>query len=125
MSAKFSRRKVAAIAALLECLTLTEAAARCKLSERTLRRWLADETFSDRYHAECVRLLDSAIDALRKKSLAAVETMSGMSSGTIPASAPQLSAARAIVELAIRGTELQEVEDRLAILEEMVKENSQ
>jgi hypothetical protein len=125
MSGKFNRRKIAALASLLECSTITEAAAHCKINERTLRRWLADENFSERYHAECGRLLDGAIDALRGKSLAAVETMTGMSSGVIPASSARLSAARAIVELAIRGTELQELEERLSDLEEIAKEHNQ
>jgi len=45
---KFSRKKESAIAALLACPTLTEAASSCEIAESTIRRWLKDETFSRR-----------------------------------------------------------------------------
>jgi hypothetical protein len=119
---KFSRKKEAAIAALLEHPTLPEAATACGVSERTLRRWLASEDFSREYRAGCSRLLEVTIDALRKKSLSAVKTLVDMSDGKILASAPRLAASKAIIELALRGEELLELEIRLAELETIARD---
>jgi hypothetical protein len=119
---KFSRRKELALAALLEHPTLPEAAAACKVHERTLRRWLGTDEFAKQYRVECGRLLEVTINVLRKKSLSAVKTLVAMSDGDIAASAPRLSAARAVIELALRGEEILELEERLFSLEEIARD---
>ena|ERR1700692_2739912 len=118
---KYSRKAQAAIAALLECPSLREAAENCGISERTLRRWLGNAEFEKEYRAARTRLLESALNLLTRKSLAAAETLVGMADGSISPSAPRLSAARAVVELAQKGAELQDLEERLAELEEYAK----
>jgi hypothetical protein len=115
---KFSRRKEAAIAALLQYPTLPEAAANCGLSPRTLRRWLANEEFEKAYRTSRTKLLEGTLNLLTRKSFAAAETLASIADGSIVPTASRFSAARAVVELAIRGAELQEFEERLAELEE-------
>lgn len=75
---KFERRKELAIATLLAAPTLAQAAHLCGVSERTLRRWLQEKTFAWRYRQERTRMLESTVNLLRRKSVAAVETLAGV-----------------------------------------------
>ncbi len=121
---KFSRKREAAIAALLQCPTLPEAAANCGLSTRTLRRWLQNPEFEEAYRAACGGLLEGTLNLLTRKSFAAAETLAGIADGTISPVGSRFSAARAVVELAIRGAELRDFEERLAELEEIARNQS-
>jgi hypothetical protein len=117
---KFSRRKEVAIAALLEHASLQEAAASCGLSERTLRRWLTNEEFQEQYRAERDRLLETAQNLLRAKSVEAVEVLVSVSNDQASPSAVRVSAARSIISLGIAG-EILDVENRLTELEEIAR----
>ena len=119
---KFGRKKELAIGALLTCATLTEAAASCGIGESTLRRWLCDEGFAQRYRRERTRMLDSTVNLLRQKSIAAVETLAGIADDKGSPAGARVSAARSLVELAIKGAEVQDLEERLTELEEIAKE---
>jgi hypothetical protein len=117
---KFSRKKESALAALLECSSLPEAAASCGISESTLRRWLRNDSFATQYRIERSRLLEITINQLRQKSLSAVNVLAKMSDDEASPAAVRVSAARAIISLGIAG-EMLEVEDRLSDLEEIAK----
>jgi hypothetical protein len=119
---KFGRRKELAIAALLATPTLAEAAQVCGVSERTLRRWLHDETFAGRYRQERTRMLESTVNLLRQKSVAAVETLAEVANDKEASASARVSAARSVVELAIKGAELQDLEARIDDLEQMARE---
>jgi hypothetical protein len=119
---KFRRRKEQAIAALLMCPSLPAAAANCGISESTLRRWLRNESFAWRYRQERTRMLDSTVNLLRQKSIAAVETLAGIADDKGSPAGARVSAARSLVELAIKGAEVQDLEERLTELEEIAKE---
>jgi hypothetical protein len=119
---KFIRKKELAIAALLTCPTLPAAAASCGISESTLRRWLQNETFSRRYRRERTRVLETAVNLLRQKSLASVETLASMAESKESPANVRVTAARAVIELAIKGAEMQDLEARIDDLEQMAKE---
>jgi AraC-like DNA-binding protein len=119
---KFGRRKELAIAALLAAPTLAEAAQVCGVSERTLRRWLQDETFARRYRRERTRLLESSVNLLRQKSVAAVETLAEVADNKQSPASARVSAARSLVELAIKGAEVQDLEERITELEQVERD---
>jgi hypothetical protein len=102
--------------------TLAEAAQVCGVCERTLRRWLQDETFARRYRHERTRMLESAVNLLRRKSVAAVETLAEMAADRQSPAGARVSAARSLVELAIKGAELQDLEQRIRELEELTRD---
>ncbi len=57
---RFSRTKELAIAALLSQATITKAAAKVKISERTLRNWMKQPRFARAYRAARQEILDRA-----------------------------------------------------------------
>jgi hypothetical protein len=118
---KFTRKKELAIAALLQFPTLPEAAIACKLSERTLRRWLSNAEFQEQYRAERTRVLEGTVNTLRKKSLDAADMLVQLMTheGEIEQRSARVSAARSIISLAIAGAEMLDLEERLAELEEL------
>jgi hypothetical protein len=119
---KFGRKQELAIAALLTCPSLPAAAASCGISESTLRRWLQNEAFTQRYRQERTQMLESTVNLLRQKSVAAVETLSDVANDKEASASARVSAARSVVELAIKGTELLDLEARMDQLEQMTRE---
>ena len=115
------RRKEGAIAALLANSTLTEAAASCGISERTLRRWMRNKPFIRRYRRERAMMLDGIVDVLKRSAVNAVQVLVGVAqSGKSPASA-RVSAASRILEFNFKSHELVTIEKRLAQLEEVAR----
>jgi hypothetical protein len=119
---KFGRKKELAIGALLTCPSLPSAATSCGISESTLLRWLQNETFARRYRRERTRMLESTVSLLRQKSVAAVETLAEVAGDKQSPSGARVSAARSLIELAIKGAEMQDLEARIADLEQLTKE---
>src|SRR5215213_1458253 len=64
-----------ALAALLVLPTISLAARRCGLNERTIRRYLKDPKFASRYAQEREALVDEAIAAVQKLGLAAAKAI--------------------------------------------------
>ena len=121
-NAKFTRRKEALIAALLGQPSLARAAEACQTSERTLRRWLQDESFARRCRQERTRMPERTVNFLRQKSVAAVETLTGVATDKASPARARVSAARSVMELAITGAELQDLEQRIRELEELARD---
>jgi hypothetical protein len=117
---KFSRKREAAIASLLEHPSLAAAAEHCGISQRTIRRWLRDEEFSKQCRAERSRLLETTTNMLRAKSAEAVQVLVDLSNDKAAPPAVRVSAARSVISLAI-GAEMLELEERLSELEELAK----
>jgi len=117
---KLTRKRESAIAALLTCSTVAEAASSCGVAESTLRRWLKDQEFARSYRKERGRMLEATLNLLRHKSVAAVLTLADIAADANAPHTARVSAARGIIELALRGTEIEEMRelaDRLTRLE--------
>jgi hypothetical protein len=119
---KFGRKQELAIAALLTCPSLPAAATSCGVSESTLRRWLRKETFAQRWRQERTRMLETTVNLLRQKSVAAIETLAAVANNTESPAGARVSAARSLVELAIKSAEMQDLEARIDDLELLAKE---
>jgi hypothetical protein len=102
---KVSRKREAAVVALLTCPTLTAAATAVGIDEKTLRKWLKDDAaFRDAYTLARRRLLDDAVLGLQRTAAKAVEALARQLEAEKPGDV--IKAAVAILGLAIRGTEL-------------------
>jgi hypothetical protein len=115
---KLPRRKEQAISALLLHATLSEAAAALAVDESTLRRWLREDTaFQTAYREARRAVVQQAIVQVQCATGEAVETLrSVMQDAEAPASA-RVSAAKAMLETAVKGIEIEDLEVRIATLE--------
>lgn len=67
--------KEKALTALLESSSISEAALKSELSEKTLRRYLEDKDFSDEYQSARRQIVESAVSGLQQAANEAVETL--------------------------------------------------
>jgi hypothetical protein len=117
---KLSRKQEQAISALVTCASIIEAATQCGLAEVTLRRWLKQADFQHAYRDARRQVVQQAIAQVQRTTGEAVDTLrSVMQDRRAPASA-KVSAARAILDVAVRAVELEDIEARLAALEQQV-----
>jgi phage terminase small subunit len=117
---KLTARQVKAIEALLTEPNVTAAAAAANVSKPTIFRWLANADFAAAYREARMRLLESALAKLQATADDAVETLKTvMNSASAPAPA-RVSAARAVLEYALKSRDTLEVEERLKDLEESI-----
>jgi hypothetical protein len=108
---KFTRRQECLIAALLSEPTHAAAAAKAGISEATAQRWLRDERFQSEYRAARRSVMDSAIARLQRASGKAIETLEKNLTCRSPAA--RNTAAKLILEHAIRGVELTELLEKI------------
>jgi hypothetical protein len=106
-----------AIAALLAHSSLTAASTECKVSERTLRRWLRIPEFREAL-AEAERdLLDRVAKSMTQLASSAQETLKSVLGNSEATDSVRIRAAVAILDHALRWREQVGLEDRLAALE--------
>jgi hypothetical protein len=114
---KLSRKQDQAITALVTCPSITEAAAHCELAEVTLRRWLKQDGFQAAYREARRAVVQHAIVQVQRATGEAVETLRNiMQDADAPASA-RASAAKTILDTAIKAIELEDLEQRIVALE--------
>lgn len=114
---KLTRKKEAVIVALLLEPTLEKAAARVGISESTLWRWTQLESFQAAYREARREAVSQAIGALQRASSEAVETLRDIMKDTAAPATARVSAARSILEFAIKGVEIEDILARLETLE--------
>ncbi|MBI4491729.1 MAG: hypothetical protein HY690_02935 [Chloroflexi bacterium] len=105
----------ALVVALSGGQTLQSAAKQAGVSERTVRRRLADPAFRSQLAAAQAATLASAVAALGAASGEAVTALRGLLASGPPAT--RLGAAKAILELGVRLRESENLERRVAELE--------
>jgi hypothetical protein len=114
---KLSRKQDQVITALVTCASIPEAAAQCGLADVTLRRWLKQEPFQAAYREARRAVVQHAITQVQRATGEAVETLrSVMQDAEAPASA-KVSAAKTILETAVKAVELEDLEARIVALE--------
>jgi hypothetical protein len=118
---KKSQMQDRAIAALLQAETIRGAAKEAGIAEATLHRYLKDEAFKEAYREAKRAVVDQAVSQLQRSAGKAVKALSGIiDEQDAPASA-RVSAAKTILEMAMKAVELENLEKRIATLEESVK----
>jgi DNA mismatch repair ATPase MutS len=108
-----------ALAALLSEPTVTAAAAKVGIGERTLHTWLHEPAFDEAYTALRHEAVGLAVGRLQHATGIAVDALiEVLDTEYTPApAAVRVSAAKVIIEYAIRFRELDELESRIAQLE--------
>jgi hypothetical protein len=118
LSENLSAHQSRALAALLVCPTISQAAKACGLHERTIRRYLEDWRFRAAYLEARRAVVSQATAQLQAAGAEAVEALRDvMGDKAAPASA-RVSAARAVLELGHRGLEDEDLAHRLEVLEQ-------
>ncbi len=98
-------RQDAAIQALLMSPSITEAASQTGISERTLRRWLADPDFKRQYVAAKRELVFLAITRAQREILKAVEAQVDILNDKEAPATARLRAAGDLIHMAFKGLE--------------------
>ena len=116
-SGTISRQQDKAIPALLTCPSITAAAQQCGVAEVTLHRWLKQDGFQTVYREARRAVVQHAIAQVQQATGEAVATLrTVMQDSESPASA-RVSAAKAILETAVKGIDIDDLEVRIAALE--------
>lgn len=113
-----SAKQEKALQALLEVPTTRAAAQAAGVSEATIWRWLADVTFATIYREARTKSLESTLTALQAAGADAVKALREVMNDTAAKGSERVSAAKAIIELGLKGREVLETESRLAALED-------
>jgi transposase len=108
-----------ALAALLACRTVAEAAKVAGVGESTLRRWLGTDPFSSAYRAAARDAARQATTALLAAQTEAVQVLRSCLREGSPAT--RVRAARALLELGVR-VAADDMDERLSQLEEEVRQ---
>ena len=116
-----SRRMEEAVAALLDCRSVKEAAAAVGMHENTLLRWMSEPTFEAMYKDTRRQVLNAAIGRLQGFVSVAVQTLHDvMVDGEAPSSS-RVSAARAVLEMAGKFIETEIIIERLERVEQQIE----
>ena len=100
--------------------TLKAAAASAGISETTLWRWLREPTFKNAYRSARSEALAQATAKLQALAAEAVETLVEVHRNQQIGAHIRVSAARAVLELAYKVHEMEDLEKRIEALEEAV-----
>jgi hypothetical protein len=114
-----TRKREAALAALLSCRTIKQAAKRAKIGERTLRGWLAEDEFRREYQAARRQALEKAVSQLHGALGQAVRTLKRRLTGG--KEADQIRAALGIIDRAMSGAEMLDLAGKVAELETILR----
>ncbi len=117
---KFSRKQEQAIVALLNAPTIAEAAKQAAIGETTIWRWLQNGEFQEQYRQARRKALDLAISRIQQITGEAVEVLRQVASDADSPASSRVSSAKAILELALKARETEELEERVKRLESLV-----
>jgi hypothetical protein len=106
VTAELTPRQEEAIAALLTCANVQEAAKKIQIGRTTLYRWLKDETFLTAYHAarrQAMTWIPGRLQRLAGKAIHTLEHILDDPEAPAPA---RVSAARAVLEFTLPSKEI-------------------
>src|SRR5262245_58583735 len=118
---KFARKKEEAIAALLTHRTLEEAARAVGVSTNTLLRWQQDPEFEKEFRQARRLAFGQCIARLQQASGAAVTVLLKVLADPTTPPSVRLRAADSVLDHAAKAIEIEDIEARVAILEQKLK----
>jgi uncharacterized small protein (DUF1192 family) len=120
-----SRSQERALAALISQPTITLAAAEAKVGQRTLYRWLAeDQAFKSEYLRVRRRIVNNAVFQIQKATDNAVNVTIGLMNDPETPATARLAAARTVLEMSLNALQVEELEERIRVLEARLEENA-
>jgi len=117
-SEKINRKKEQAISALLSQPTLKAAAEVAGIGEKTLWRWLQNHDFQDAFMEVRRQLVQQVVSNIQRSMGKAVNTLLEVMDDPDSPASSKVQAARSIIDVGLKGLELEDFELRLARLEE-------
>lgn len=114
---KKSRKKEQAVVALLLQPSIGEAAKAAGIGESTLWRWLQQADFLETYRAAKREAVGQAVAQLQQASGGAVKTLADIMKDTGAPASARVSAAKCVLELAIKAVEIEDLSARVEFLE--------
>ena len=121
---KFTRQKEAAIVGLLTQPTLDEAAKFAHVSATTLWRWQQDPGFQAEWQKARRQSMGRAMAQLQQASFAAVKTLEEIMEDPEASAGARVLAARTVLEMGLRATEVDDFGNRLSDLERVAEKNA-
>jgi len=118
---KLSAKQESVIVALLANPSLAHAAKACGISETTIWRFQQDQAFVAEYALRRRQSMEQAIGLLQTVCSRATITLCTIMQDSDANDSARVSACRAVLEYAFRGSELLDTNDRLAALEAVLK----
>jgi transposase-like protein len=123
--AKSAAARERAIEALLSGKTISDAATRCGVNARTLRRWMTDdEAFKQDLGTARRAMFQAGMNRVQALTVEAVDTLAALMGKSAPPSV-RLGAARTVTELAIHAFEAEAIGERLDALERTQHEQAE
>jgi hypothetical protein len=120
-----SRKAEEAIAALLTAETVEHAAQQAGIGYRTLHRWLREDAdFQQAYRRARREVVHQAQAQIQKATGRAVATLIAVMDDPLAPPGAKVTAARVILEQAVRAIELDDLESRIIALEAVQKASS-
>ena len=118
-------RQEKAIAAMLSCQTVAEAAKLAQVGERSIYRWLKQDTFQSQLRRARRRALSESLGRLQQVADRAVDTLDTILQNEKATTASRVSAVRAALRFACHGIEIDDFEERLTAVERVQKTNKE
>lgn len=120
---QLARKQDDAIHALLTQRNIEEAARAIEVSPKTLLRWMKVPEFDKAYREAKRASFGQAVARLHQASSAAVTTLLKVLVGPNTPAAARVRAAEAVLDRAMKGIEIEDIEARVAALERSVQDN--
>ena len=122
---RLTRKQEAAIAALLSQPTLKAASQTASVSETTLWRWLQDDSFRAAYMLARRESVKHAITRLQATTSDAVDTLTEIMKSSDAPYPARVTAARAVIDYALKATELEDLAERVDQLETLFEQQQE
>ena len=116
-----SRKKTQAIAALIECGTIREAADACKITQRTLLYWLAEPEFLEEYESAQSQLLEGVVNQLHTGAFDSTKRLHKIVLDPEAPLTAVVSASRGLLDNLLKAVEIRNLSARLDRLESSSK----
>ena len=113
-------RQLTFLSELLVQPTVTAAADAVGIPRRTATRWLASDDFREEYRRQRRELVDVSIARLQQASGQAVQTLVRNLAGEDLQASAHISAAKAILDYAVKAVEIADMQERIERLEAAV-----
>jgi hypothetical protein len=122
---QLGRKKEEAIVALLSQRSVEEAARSVNVPARTLYRWFKEPEFNAAYRDARRAAFSQSVARLQQMSAAAVSTLGKIMVDASAPAASRVRAAHSVLDHAAKAIELEDLEARLAALEEATEDHQE
>jgi hypothetical protein len=118
---KLTPKQELTISALICEPTILLAAEKVGTSESTVHRWLREDTFNKAYKAARRTVMTNTISSLQQTTNEAIHTLKDVMSNKEAPANSRVSAARAILEMAFKAYEMDDLQQRVEEMEQYIE----